>query len=55
MANLISAGSIDTAGRSNDPTQFDAGGNVWDQDWLGLWQNSGLDQDWLFGTTGDDA
>jgi hypothetical protein len=25
------------------------GGSLWDQDWMNLWQNSGLEQDWLFG------
>lgn len=55
MADLITAGQVDGAGRSAGQPSLDIGNNIWDQDWLGLWQDSGLDQDWLFGPTGDDG
>jgi hypothetical protein len=55
MADLITAGQVDGAGRSAGQPSLDMGNNIWDQDWLGLWQDSGLDQDWLFGPAGDDG
>lgn len=50
MANIIAAGSLSTqTGQAQAQDAIDAGGPLWDQDWLNLWQSSGLEQDWLFG------
>jgi hypothetical protein len=50
MANIIAVGSISgQTGPAQAQDPIDAGGPMWDQDWLNVWQNSGLEQDWLFG------
>ncbi|CAD6570665.1 MAG: hypothetical protein TREMPRED_005946 [Tremellales sp. Tagirdzhanova-0007] len=58
MANMLQAtgptfsiqnSTADMSGPSNLPSETN--GDVyhsWDQDWQDLWQNSGLDQSWLF-------
>jgi hypothetical protein len=55
MTKIITADQMNAPGRSDDQATLDAGGLVRDQDWLELWQYSGLDQNWLFGSTGDVA
>ncbi|WWD19407.1 hypothetical protein CI109_103867 [Kwoniella shandongensis] len=48
MAGIIAAGPNSThAGVAQSQNALD--GQLWDQDWLTLWQSSGLEQDWLFG------
>ncbi|KAK8847723.1 hypothetical protein IAR55_005582 [Kwoniella newhampshirensis] len=52
LANIIAAGTILTqSGQAQTQDVLD--GQLWDQDWLNLWQSSGLEQDWLFGQIED--
>lgn len=53
MTKIITAEPVPAAARSDAQATLDAGGFMRDQDWLDLWQDSGLDQNWLFGTIGD--
>jgi hypothetical protein len=48
MTALITAGPIISTGRTAAQPAVENGGTMWDQDWINLWQSSGLDQDWLF-------
>lgn len=54
MTKIIIAEPMISTGRPNDAQAIlDAGLFMRDQDWLDLWQDSGLDQNWLFGSIGD--
>jgi hypothetical protein len=55
MTKIITAEPMNAPGRSDTQATLDAGGFMRDQDWLDLWQDSGLDQNWLFGSIGDVA
>jgi len=53
MTKIITAEPILAAGSLDPQAIFDTAGFMRDQDWLDLWQDSGLDQNWLFGPVGD--
>jgi len=55
MTKIITAEPMNGPGGSDTQATLDAGGFMRDQDWLDLWQDSGLDQNWLFGSIGDVA
>jgi len=42
--NLANLGDLD----SLLPEMNEGPGHSWDRDWQDLWQNSGLDQGWIF-------
>jgi hypothetical protein len=52
MANIV---ATEMPSLDQTQAQMTETGPIWDQDWLSLWQNSGLDQDWLFGSIGGEA
>jgi hypothetical protein len=53
MTKIITTEPITNSGGTTTQATLDAGGFMRDQDWLDLWQDSGLDQNWLFGSIGD--
>ena len=54
MTKIITTESMLTGNQSSsDSDALAARGSMWDQDWVNLWQDSGLDQNWLFASVGD--
>jgi len=54
MTKIITTESMLTGKQSSSNSDaLVAVGSMWDQDWVNLWQDSGLDQNWLFASAGD--
>jgi hypothetical protein len=53
MTKIINTESTTNAEGATGQVALDNGVSMRDQDWLELWQVSGLDQNWLFGSIAD--